>query len=139
MNNEIVTLTPSDIRLFMHAAIDMRLSELEDLIVTSIQHGPVISLSGRLHRIEKEAIPPLCWSALMEFVEWGAGIVAHNTESQCSYLLADAAHVERMLRLIAKRFDSDSGETESQVVLNRPDQVPLVKPLRKREDSPELG
>jgi len=139
MHREISLLAHSDVRLLMQVALEMRLSELKDLINASIQHGPAISLRGRLHRIDQKVIPPLCWEALMEFIEWGAGIIAHDANDQSCYLLADSSHVERMLRLIAKHLDSDSGQNEKQVTLNRPNRLPAIKPSRKHDDSQELG
>lgn len=139
MNNDISYLTLSDARLFMQAALEMRLSELKDLINNCIQHGPAISLGGRLHRIDQKVIPPLCWEALMEFVDWGAGIIACDPNDQFDYLLADSNHVEGVLRFITKRLDSDSGQSEKQATLNHQNRLPSIRPPRRHDDSPALG
>lgn len=137
MNNEISYLTLSDARLFMQAALEMQLSELKYLINDCIQHGPAISLGGRLHRIDQKVISPLCWEALMEFVDWGAGIIACDSNDPFDYLLADSAHVESVLRFIAKRLDSDSGQSKTQATLSH--RFPSIMRRRKHDDSPALG
>ncbi|SFI61868.1 hypothetical protein SAMN05216206_2560 [Pseudomonas guineae] len=139
MNKDISYLTISDTHLFTQAALEIRLSELKELINNCIQHGPAISLSGRLHRIDQKVIPPLCWEALMEFVDWGAGIIACDPNDQFNYLLADSNHIEGVLRLIMKRLDSDSGQSEEQASLKRQRQIPSIRPSKKHDDSLALG
>lgn len=139
MRDDITDLSQADTRLLMQAALEISPSELKDLVSDSIQHGPAISLSGPLNRIYQQVIPPNCWEALKEFVDWGAGIIARDPSSQYDYLLADSAHVDRVLRSIAKFLDSVSGQSEKQATLSRQHRLAPTKPSRKYDDSPELG
>lgn len=105
MTNQAIYLTRSDSKLLMRAALGISLSELKALVNDSIQYGPAPSLLGSLHRIEKQTTPPICWESLLEFVSWGAGIVAQDDNYSDAYLLLDSAHIDRVLRSIRKHLD----------------------------------
>lgn len=139
MQKEIIELSRLESQMLMRISMEMSLNQLKDLISDSIQHGPVISISGRLHRFEQMVIPPICWEAMKEFVDWGAGIISHHPDNQSCYLLADSAHAERVLRLIAKLLDSDSGQSEKQAKLDSPISLPTIKPQRKHEELSDMG
>lgn len=115
MTNQAIHLTRNDSKLLMRAALDISFGELKALVNDSIQYGPSPSLRGSLHRIEQQAIPPICWESLIEFVSWGAGIVAQEDNHPHAYLLADSAHVDRVLRSIRKHLDrlDDQGKKQA--------------------------
>jgi len=139
MHDEPSLLPHSASRLLMQAALEIPLGELKSLVSDSIQYGPPIRMDGPLTRVEQVTTPANSWVALLEFTGWGVGVVAHELGMHSAYLLANSAHLERVLRTIAKRLESDSGQSEQQAKLSQQKPPPQIKPPRKHDNSPELG
>lgn len=138
MRDETSPLPQSATHLLMQAALEIPLGELKALVSDSIQRGPAIHLNGPLTRIEQATTPANSWMALLEFTGWGAGVIAHEADAHSAYLVADTAHLERVLRIIANHLESGAGQSEQQAKLSLQKPLP-IKPSRKYDDSPELG
>ncbi|MFO3681579.1 hypothetical protein [Pseudomonas aeruginosa] len=130
MNSEITDLTSAPAQLLARAAIEISTYELRELVNTSVQFGPPITLNGPLFRVEKNLIAPVCWAAMMEFVDWGAAILSESSIDQSTYLLIDMAQVDRMFRYLERKFNSradQQGENTKQLIIR--------KPVRKSADN----
>lgn len=139
MARETTYLSHADLQLISRAVREIHITELRDLINTSIQYGPAIIRQGCMHHINQHDLPPIFWKALEIFVEWGAGNICKDQQGSSYFLQAGSDHVDRMLKLIAERLDSTSGQGENQSCLNRPFQRPKTKPKKSHNDSLELG
>lgn len=139
MHDDTHPLPHSATQLLTQAALQIPLGELKALVSDSIQHGPPIHLNGPLTRIEQATTPVNAWLALLEFTGWGAGVLAQESSMFSAYLLADAAHIERVLRIIAKHLESGTGQCDQQAELKLQKPTPPIKPPRKHDNSPELG
>lgn len=141
MHDETSLLPHSASHLLMQAALEIPLGELKSLVSDSIQYGPPIRihLDGPLTRIEQATTPANSWVALLEFTGWGVGAIAHEPGTHSTYLLANSAHLERVLRIIARRLESCTGQRDQQAEIKHQKPAPPIKPPRKHDNSPELG
>jgi len=134
MIGNVTLLNPSDIRLLIQASVEIAPGELKALFNESIHRGPNVSLRAELHRIDQRAVPLACWLAFNEFVDWGAGIVYPDNEDGYAFLLADSAHVCRVLKNLRSLLDSDSKQVSNRISMTCKKPIPPAKQQRKRDD-----
>lgn len=137
MHLETKFLRNTDHHLLAWVSENLSYSDFLEVVDESVKWGPVPNLKGQLYKVNRTSLPPISWQGLIGLKEWGAGFLVNATPLEDEYLMADAAHLERILSAIKKLkglVSDDTGNSSGMKV--SPIQQPLPSHKKRHRRSP---
>lgn len=111
MHFETKFLRNTDHHLLAWVSENLSYSDFLEVVDESVKWGPAPNLKGQLYKVNRTSLPPISWQGLTGLKEWGAGFLVNATNLEDEHLIADAAHLERILLAIKKLKDLLSDDT----------------------------
>lgn len=108
MHTKGKAFSKSDLKLLGWISSNVLVSEFMALIRESLKWGPIPSLKGELYEIHSSEISNSVWFCFLELEDWGAAVRHQTSAAEDFFLLADAIHIELILRA-ARKFLDDNG------------------------------